>query len=249
MESHLKNKRLPIITYFSALLVATISFTLSASDFSSRKDASHIKAQSQFIDIKQAIPSVAYEIRYASTNNFVGTVITGYLSNKCYIHQSVINDLKAVTVALAQQKYRLKLFDCYRPEKAVAHFMRWAQDLTDTQTKADYYPNIAKSNLVGPYIAAKSGHSKGYTLDLTLQKKLKNGHWQDLDMGEHFDLFDVLSNTDNKQISAQQRNNRYRLKEIMQAHGFSNYAMEWWHFTHTKTSKAQRQKSYDFDVK
>lgn len=237
------------IRQLSALLVVFFSVAVSANTFSTSEATQKEHEQKQFIDVKQVIPSVAYDIRYASTKNFVGTVVNGYLAKKCYIHQAVIDDVKAVTAELAQQGYRLKLFDCYRPEKAVAHFMRWAQDLTNTKTKAEYYPNIAKSSLVGPYIAEKSGHSKGYTLDLTLQKKLNNGEWQDLDMGANFDLFDVLSNTDSPQITTSQRDNRYRLKNVMQVHGFTNYPMEWWHFTHTKTPKPQRQRSYDFDVK
>lgn len=249
MKYQIKNKRSYIIIHVSVLLVALFSVALPANAFSTSETTKKAHEQEQFIDVKQVIPSVVYDIRYASKNNFVGDVINGYLAKKCYIHRAAISDLKAVTADLAKQGYRLKLFDCYRPEKAVTHFMRWAKNLTDTKTKAEYYPNIAKSTLVGPYIAEKSGHSKGYTLDLTLQKKLNNGEWQDLDMGTHFDLFDVLSNTDNKHVSLQQRNNRDRLRDIMQAHGFSNYPMEWWHFTHTKTPKSQRQSSYDFDVK
>ena len=202
-----------------------------------------------FVDVKTAISTVHYDIRYASKNNFVGDVVDGYFAEKCYVNYQLIDSLKRINTALLNDDYRLTFFDCYRPEKAVAHFMRWAKDLNDTQTKAQYYPNVAKSHLAGPYIAEKSGHSKGFTVDITLQKKDKFGNWHDLDMGSSYDLFDTLSHSNNKKISVQQRSNRYLLQQTMKAYGYTPYAMEWWHFTYTVTPKVQRNESYNFDVK
>lgn len=202
-----------------------------------------------FVDIKSKVSNVEYDIRYFGSNNFVGDKVDGYLASKCYIHKDAIAAVQAMVAELEQQGLKLKLFDCYRPEKAVAHFMRWAQDLTDTKTKAEYYPNLPKSALVGPYIAERSGHSRGFTMDVTLLKKDTNGQYQELDMGSAFDMFDPVSNTDNPSITAQQRANRLTLKNIMHKHGFAAYDMEWWHFTYADMSAKQKQQYYDFDVK
>ncbi|XQW86762.1 M15 family metallopeptidase [Thalassotalea piscium] len=236
MSFSIKNKKT-----LCSLSILIFAFTHSA-------QASEIVSKQQFVDIKLAIPSVVYDIRYASKNNFVGEVIDGYLAPKCLIRQEVIKPLIKLSDELLQQGYRLKLYDCYRPEKAVKHFMRWALDLSDTKTKNTYYPNLDKSNLVGQYIAEKSGHSKGFTLDLTIQMKDKNGTWHDLDMGSTFDMFDKISNTETPLISPQQKYNRQILKVTLERNGFTNYPMEWWHFTYTKTPKSQRQHAYNFDV-
>ena len=110
--------------------------------------------------------------------------------------------------------------------------MRWASDLNDTRTKAQYYPNLAKDKLVGEYIAEKSGHSRGSTLDLTLAKQDEQGNWQPIDMGSPFDMFDPVSNVGAPGISAEQTANRQLLENVMQQGGFKVYSMEWWHFTH-----------------
>ncbi|TKB43535.1 M15 family metallopeptidase [Thalassotalea mangrovi] len=202
----------------------------------------------QFVDIKSVIENVEYDIRYATSNNFVGERIDGYLASKCLIHRDAMSSLRDIVNELAKQDLRLKFFDCYRPEKAVAHFMSWANDLSDTKTKADYYPNLDKSALVGPYIAERSGHSRGFTVDLTLVRKDGSGQYVELDMGSSYDLFDPLSNTDNPGINASQRKNRQLLKTVMESHGFAAYNMEWWHFTYRDMTTQQKQQYYDFDV-
>ncbi len=204
--------------------------------------------QTDFVDIKSHITNVSYDIKYATDENFVGEPIDGYKAAKCLVHRNVIDDLNKASNLLNQQGYRLKFFDCYRPEQAVAHFMRWAKDHTDIKTKIRYYPNLKKSTLVGTYIAEKSGHSKGYTIDLTLEHNI-NGQWLALDMGGIFDLFDERSNTLHTHISAVQKNNRALLVSTLEQHGFKNYAMEWWHFTYIKTPKHLRSQAYNFDVK
>ncbi|GAA0369909.1 M15 family metallopeptidase [Bowmanella denitrificans] len=193
-----------------------------------------VNAQSMpddFADMTVLLPGAIYDIRYHGSNNFVGTPVEGYLAAKCILQGKAAKALLKVAEAAAAEGLKLKIFDCYRPTTAVAHFMRWAQDLSDTSTKAEYYPNLGKDKLVGEYIAERSGHSRGATIDLTLVKQDGQGQWQELDMGSAFDMFDTLSNTDHPDISATQRANRYKLKELMEAQGFANYAMEWWHYS------------------
>ncbi|TLU67572.1 peptidase M15 [Thalassotalea litorea] len=202
----------------------------------------------QFVDIKTELESVEYDIRYAGYNNFVGEPVDGYLESKCFIHRDALPALKAIVNELANKQMTLKFFDCYRPEKAVAHFMRWAKDLTDLKTKAQYYPNLPKSALVGPYIAEKSGHSRGFTIDVTLVELDPHGQYQALDMGSPYDMFDAISNTESPNINAQQKANRELLKNLMQKHGFAAYDMEWWHFTYANMTEVQKQQYYDFDV-
>lgn len=186
----------------------------------------------EMVDLALIMPNATYDIRYASDNNFVGRVVDGYLAPKCFIHISAADKLVKANEALSELGLRFKIFDCYRPQKSVAHFMRWAKDLSDTTTKTEYYPNLPKSELVGDYIAEKSGHSRGYTIDLTIEQKQKNGSYQELDMGSPFDMFDTLSNTADSRVTLAQKKNRYLLKGIMEDAGFRDYSMEWWHFTY-----------------
>ena len=122
------------------------------------------------------------------------------------------------------------MYDCYRPVRAVKHFVRWAGDLDDQRTKPEYYPRLPKTALLGDYISPTSGHSRGATIDLTMLQCDANGCLP-LDMGTPFDYFDPLANTDSPAITAEQRTNRRRLVEAMAREGFANYPMEWWHFT------------------
>ncbi|NVK58144.1 MAG: M15 family metallopeptidase [Alteromonadaceae bacterium] len=200
----------------------------------------------EFVDLSRVVANVSVDTRYASDNNFVGKPITGYHANKCIIHKTAASDLKNISAELARQGYRLKVFDCYRPEQAVAHFMRWAQDLTDVATKFEYYPNIDKADLVPDYIAARSGHSRGYTIDLTLEQRQADGSYKEVDMGSPFDMFDPLSNMADPRVNQAQSKHRYLLKNIMNKHHFSAYSMEWWHFTHESDPKTNY---WNFPVK
>lgn len=204
--------------------------------------------ESDFVDAQKHVVNSTFDIKYAGQDNFVGAPINGYKAAKCLLHKNVITDLNKAATHLKNKGYRLKVFDCYRPEKAVAHFMRWANDITDNKTKHHYYPNMEKRKLVGPYIAEKSGHSKGYTIDLSLEQQI-NGQWHALDMGGIFDLFDERSNTLYPYITDIQKKNRAILVAALEAHGFSNYPMEWWHFTYVKTPKTLRSQAYNFDIK
>lgn len=192
------------------------------------------------VDMRSLLPDIAEDIQYAGAGNFVGVRIDGYLAPRCFLRESSARALQRVEAALRGEGYRLRLFDCYRPARAVAHFVRWAGDLRDQRTKASHYPNLDKRRLLGDYIAPVSGHSRGATVDLTLLDcRAGDGQCHVLDMGTDFDFFDPRANTDSPAITPQQRGNRQRLLEAMAAQGFRNYPQEWWHFSlASETSQA-----------
>jgi D-alanyl-D-alanine dipeptidase len=184
------------------------------------------------IDIRELVPDIAEDIHYASSDNFTGAPVDGYEAPRCYLVRSAALALQQVEKSLRKQDMRLKIWDCYRPARAVRAFVRWADDLGDQQTKAAHYPNLDKSALLGDYIAPVSGHSRGDTVDLTLMQCAPGGKdCKPLDMGTDFDFFDPLANTDSPSISPTQRANRRRLLKAMEAGRFENYAQEWWHYT------------------
>lgn len=182
------------------------------------------------IDVLTISPHIALDMRYATANNFTGHRVDGYQVAKCLLHRPVAEALAKVEQRLNASGYALVIFDCYRPTMAVDDFMRWAKDINDTSTKAQYYPDLDKSKLVPDYIAEKSGHSKGATLDVgLLDCRVKP--CVALDMGTAFDFFGVQANTDYPHLTVSQRQNRKQLVMAMQEQGFENYPMEWWHFT------------------
>jgi D-alanyl-D-alanine dipeptidase len=189
-------------------------------------------AEAGLVDIATLVPDIALEIRYAGSDNFVGAPVDGYLAPKCLLLEPAAEALQRVEAELRTQHLRLKLFDCYRPARAVRHFVHWAEDLADQRTKPHYYPHLDKRVLLGDYIAPVSGHSRGATLDLTLLKCDDAGaHCQPLDMGTDFDFFDPRANTESPDITPMQRANRERLRAAMAGQGFRNYPLEWWHYT------------------
>ncbi len=182
-----------------------------------------------FVDIKESIPSVQLDIRYHTTQNFTGSSVDGYDAPKCLLTQEAAVALKQVVEELAPNRLSLKIFDCYRPQRAVDHFVKWAKDLGDLKMKSEYYPSVDKKSLFRDgYIAAKSSHSRGSTIDLTIVDLNSD---QALDMGTDFDFFDPLSHTDNSRISRAQHDNRVALRSVMQRNGFNGLKEEWWHFT------------------
>lgn len=187
-------------------------------------------AQRELVSVQQRAPDIALDMRYYGSENFVGERIDGYAAPKCLLLDEAADALARVEMSLRKQGLRLRIFDCYRPQRAVAHFMRWARDLSDQRTKTAYYPNLDKSTLVPGYIAEQSGHSRGATVDLTLMRCTDSG-CEALDMGTPFDFFDPLANTDSAAVTDQQRANRHLLRDAMQREGFENYPMEWWHYT------------------
>ena len=184
------------------------------------------------VDIRAVVPGIAQDIRYFGSDNFVGTRVDGYEAPRCYLKRQAADALAKVEAALRERHQRLRIFDCYRPARAVAHFMRWVEDGADQRTKATHYPDLGKAQLVGEYISPMSGHSRGATVDLTLlQCDASGAGCTPLDMGTAFDFFGTRANTDSPDVDAAQRANRLRLREAMQAAGFRNYPMEWWHYT------------------
>ncbi|HXU34735.1 MAG TPA: M15 family metallopeptidase [Thermoanaerobaculia bacterium] len=182
-----------------------------------------------FVDLAQAVPGIELEIRYAGSHNFVGAPIDGYVRPR-----ALLSHLAAAALAKAQEELRpfgfgLKVFDAYRPQRAVDHFVRWSKDPADLKGKAEFYPKVEKDKLFElGYIAEKSGHSRGSTVDLTLIV-LADG--SELDMGSPYDLFDSVSWPDSTSVSPAQRAHRLLLREAMLRAGFKPYAQEWWHFT------------------
>lgn len=183
-----------------------------------------------FIYVDEQIPDIVVELRYRGQENFLGQPVDGYLGERAILSQAAAHALAGVQQDLRPLGLGIKIFDAYRPQRAVDHFVRWAQDIGDTKMKASYYPEVDKRNLFKEdYIAERSGHSRGSTVDLTLIAL--DGHGTPLDMGTGFDFFGPASWPDHTEITAQQRANRLLLRTLMQKHGFKPYAREWWHFT------------------
>ncbi|MEL1263309.1 M15 family metallopeptidase [Pseudoxanthomonas putridarboris] len=187
-------------------------------------------AQTDLVDVAGWIPDATLDIRYAGERNFIGAVVDGYDAPKCYLLRPVAEALAGVAADLRAENLRLVIHDCYRPVRAVKHFVRWAGDAADQRTKPVYYPMLDKSQLLDGYIAETSGHSRGATLDATLAR-CDGDACAELDMGTPFDFFDPRANTAHPQLSAEQRDNRQTLVRAMARHGFRNYPMEWWHYT------------------
>ena len=203
---------------------------------------------SAFVTLTDAVPDAILEIRYFGTYNFVGARIDGYEEPTALLTRRAAAALKAVSDEVMAQGYRLKIYDAYRPQEAVDHFVRWAADLSDAEMKAYFYPDLDKSVLFEQeYIMAKSGHTRGSTVDLTL---FDMNTEKELDMGGTFDWFgpeshpDFCGNPDTgeytgdgsksptgRTITAEQFANRMILRKAMLAHGFKPLDTEWWHFT------------------
>ena len=182
-----------------------------------------------FVYGNSVIPDIDVELRYYSTNNFVGDTIIGYHTNILIVTKPTADALKKVQDELAQQNLCLRIYDAYRPQRAVNHFISWAKDLEDTRQKASFYPNVKKKHLFRDgYIASRSGHSRGSTVDLTI---INANTLEPLDMGSPYDFFGEPSWVAYQNLSDIQKKNRQLLQQVMQKHGFRNYPQEWWHFT------------------
>jgi zinc D-Ala-D-Ala dipeptidase len=182
-----------------------------------------------FVDVGATVPGIVVEMRYHGSDNFVGRPVDGYDEPICILAAPAAEALGAVQAQLRSFGLGLKVFDCYRPARAVAHFVRWARDPADTLRKAEFYPDIDKSQLFElGYIAERSGHSRGATIDLTL---IDLDTARELDMGTSWDLFSTLSWPMEPGMTAEQRTHRMLLRTVMMQHGFRPYDQEWWHFT------------------
>jgi zinc D-Ala-D-Ala dipeptidase len=216
-------------------------------------EINELKMTDDFVDIREVIPAIILDIKYYTPHNFIGERIDGYNAPKCFLTKRAAFALNNVQEELNKYSLSLKLYDCYRPQRAVNQFIKWAEDPDDTKMKREFYPDIEKKNLFDQdYIAKKSGHSRGSTVDVTivpiptpLEDKYVPGqtlypcYWpkgkrfndNSIDMGTGFDCFSELSHTENTQVNIQQRLNRLALKTIMEKHGFINLESEWWHYT------------------
>jgi len=184
---------------------------------------------SDFVNISDVAGDVVLELRYYSTYNFIGDRIDGYLEPIALLTKEAAAALKAASDEAVRNGYRIKIYDAYRPQRAVEHFVRWAKDLNDTRMKSIFYPEVSKENLfLEGYIAEHSGHSRGSTVDITLFDMAKGG---EADMGGYFDYFGEISHSDYKELDEKQYNNRMLLRRIMVNCGFTPLREEWWHFT------------------
>ena len=211
-----------LLVYFSVFGFC-VSHSFAADEVKLSDDASG------FVLLTDVVPDAILEIRYYSTYNFVGDRIEGYRQPTALLTKEAAQALKAVSDDVKRKGYRLKIYDAYRPQMAVSHFMRWAQDFKDTRMKPYFYPELKKDVLFPlGYIAEHSGHSRGSTVDLTLFDMKTE---KEVDMGGTFDYFGELSHPDYRGITRQQYKNRMILRKAMLAHGFKPLAEEWWHFT------------------
>jgi zinc D-Ala-D-Ala dipeptidase len=214
--------------------------------------ASASEMPKDFVYLRDVDPTIQQDMRYAGSVNFTGKPVDGYDASECVLVRRVAEALKAVQTDVKTKGLTLKVYDCYRPVRAVAAFVDWATEPDDPKAKAIYYPNLPKAALFPDYIATRSGHSRGATLDLTLERleavgeaqagvdakpractAPQDGHAPDgsLAMGTSFDCFDVKANTAASGLTEEERTNRAMLVEAMQARGFKNYPLEWWHYT------------------
>lgn len=184
---------------------------------------------SDFVVLSEAVPDVILEIRYYSTYNFVGDRIDGYEQPTALMTKEGAAALKKVSDEVKKKGYRLKVYDAYRPQKAVDHFVKWSKDAKDAKMKKYFYPDLEKDVLFPKgYIAEHSGHSRGSTVDLTLFDMKTE---KEVDMGGTFDFFGRQSHPDYKKISKKQYKNRMILRKAMLNNGFKPIDTEWWHFT------------------
>ena len=186
-------------------------------------------SSNELIDAGEAIEGIVTDIRYAGNNNFLGRPVTGYSAAKCWLSREAASALSKAQRLAETQGLAILIYDCFRPQRAVDDFVRWVSGNEDEPTKEIYYPNVPRRELIDRgYIASRSGHSRGSTIDLTLIAK---GNGQPLNMGTPWDYFDARSHTVSKEISGDAAKNRQILKRIMESAGFRGYYAEWWHFT------------------
>lgn len=206
---------------------------------------------SGFSTLTRVDDSIELDMRYVGNNNFVGRPINGYLAPACILTTPAADALAQVQAQANLQGYSLKVYDCFRPQRAVDHFVAWAADPDDDKMKSAFYPDVPKDELFARgYIAQRSGHSRGSTVDLTLVRlgtlqpeadpmagydcrgsEAERFPDNSINMGTSYDCFDALSHTDNPAVGDDVLANRHLLRELMEAAGFVNYDQEWWHYS------------------
>jgi len=189
----------------------------------------NLQRPAQFVDLLTVVPTLRLDLKYLTGDNFVGDRIDGYETQLCLITRPAASALLRVQQALAEFGLGLKVFDAYRPQRSVDHFLRWSEDHADVRHKAAYYPSLEKPELFSKgYLVQHSSHSRGSTVDLTIIDRETGA---ELEMGTRFDFFGPESWIDCQTISAQARANRMLLQHVMVQHGFVPFHHEWWHFT------------------
>jgi zinc D-Ala-D-Ala dipeptidase len=189
------------------------------------------KIPDTFVELSVHIPTINLDIRYFTTNNFVGARIDGYKSPRAYLSLQGADALRNIQSELAIFGLGLKVYDAYRPQQAVDHFMRWAKDPNDIKMKLKYYPEMDKESLFREgYLIDKSSHSRGSAVDVTIVSLHKTNPIE-LDMGTDWDFFGPDSGPKSFAVTQQQRANRMLLYHLMKKYGFKPHEKEWWHFT------------------
>ncbi len=198
-----------------------------------------------FVQAEEVVPALRTEVRYATSQNFLGRPVAGYLAPKVILTKEAARALARVQERLRPFGLGLKVFDGYRPQRAVDDFVRWSKEPDDPKARAEYYPDVPKEQILPlGYVASRSSHSRGSTVDLTIVAL--DGPGAELDMGGSFDLFSPRSAPDFPGITVQQRANRLLLRTLMMDAGFAPYAEEWWHFT--LRDEPHRERIFDFPV-
>ena len=238
----------PLVVAAVMTICGASVFTACLSKSDHNTSVSATDDTSQFVTLTDVVPDAILEIRYYGTYNFVGCRIDGYVEPTALLTKQAAEALKAVSDEVKTQGYRLKIYDAYRPQRGVDHFVRWAESIADTLMKPYFYPDLDKSVLFEQeYIMEKSGHTRGSTVDLTLFDMTTE---KEVDMGGTFDWFGPESHPDfcgnpetgkytgnnrkspaGRKITARQFANRMILRRAMLAHGFKPLSTEWWHFT------------------
>jgi D-alanyl-D-alanine dipeptidase len=181
-----------------------------------------------FVDAAEVVDGLLVDMRYFGSDNFIGTRVNGYEAPRCLLTLQAAKALAAVQHDLSARGLGVKVFDCYRPLRAVAHFVRWTRNIADVKRKAEFYPEVDKRNLFPlGYVSMQSGHARGSTVDVTLVTRTEGA---ELDMGTPFDFFSPRSHADAPGITTAQRANRRLLADAMRRRGFLSYRKEWWHF-------------------
>jgi D-alanyl-D-alanine dipeptidase len=220
-----------------------------------------------FVYLRDVEPSIAQDIRYAGSDNFVGRPLPGYGAAECVLRQEVAAALQRVQAALRAGGLSLKVYDCYRPVRAVRAMVQWVNDGRAEAPTKRFFPKLPKSSLLSGYIASRSKHSSGNTIDLTLVKAdaapaapfdpaatygpctataARRSPDNSIDMGTSFDCFDPASYTASSAVSAEQQRWRNVLVQAMRKQGFANYTREWWHFSYTRSGGLG---AYDFPIR
>ena len=239
----------------AALLFASLALLAFALPISGAQAAS---LPDGFVHLADVDPTIVQDIRYAQTGNFLGRRVAGYDGASCILTEKAARALAGVQAELAKEQLGLVVFDCYRPAAAVADFVRWAKQGGSTDPR--WHPEVRRDRLIREgYIASRSGHSRGSTVDLgivRLEEKAKrpaaacgaspSGFPQMVDFGTGFDCFDEASNTASPNVNEEARYNRGLLVRVMDRAGFKNYAAEWWHFT--LRDEPHPKKIFDFPV-